>query len=366
MPEALIVGGGIGGLATAVAFLRQGWRVEVLERAAEIAEVGAGLSLWPNALRALDALGVGDQVRARAVEQGAAGIRDRAGRWLTRMDAEAIRARYGSPIMMHRADLVDVLRSAIPAEAVRTGVTVAEARIDGTVVHSAGTSGGDVVVGADGIRSVVRRAVCGEVRPRYGGYAAWRVVVTPQQPVTEMGESWGRGARFGYVPLVDGRVYCFATANMPETTPSGGLAELRARFGGWHEPIPALLAAAEGAGVLKHDLYDLPALKIFVAGRIALVGDAAHAMLPTLGQGACQALEDAVVLSRVAAEGGGLAGYDRERRPRTRMIASRSRRLGAAAQLSFPPAVAFRDAVVRAIPDSVQLKSLASVLDWSC
>ncbi|WP_280373110.1 FAD-dependent monooxygenase [Nocardia abscessus] len=366
MPEALIVGGGIGGLATAVAFLRQGWRVEVLERAAEITEVGAGLSLWPNALRALDALGVGDQVRARAVEQGAAGIRDRSGRWLTRMDAEAIRARYGSPIMMHRADLVNVLRSALPAEAVRTGVTVAEARVDGTVVHSAGTSGGDVVVGADGIRSVVRRAVCGEVRPRYGGYTAWRVVVTPRRPVTEMGESWGRGERFGYVPLVDGRVYCFATANMPEATPSGGSAGLRTRFGGWHEPIPALLAAAEGAEVLKHDLYDLPALKTFVAGRIALVGDAAHAMLPTLGQGACQALEDAVVLSRMAAAGGGLAGYDRERRRRTRMIASRSRRLGAAAQLSFPPAVAFRDAVVRVIPASVQLRSLASVLDWRC
>ncbi len=236
----------------------------------------------------------------------------------------------------------------------------------GRVVLGAVRPGGLGGAGADGIRSVVRRAVSGEVRPRYGGYTAWRVVVTPRRPVTEMGESWGRGERFGYVPLVDGRVYCFATANMPEATPSGGSAELRTRFGGWHEPIPALLAAAEGAEVLKHDLYDLPALKTFVAGRIALVGDAAHAMLPTLGQGACQALEDAVVLSRVAAAGGGLAGYDRERRPRTRMIASRSRRLGAAAQLSFPPAVAFRDAVVRAIPASVQLRSLASVLDWRC
>ncbi|WP_039797343.1 FAD-dependent monooxygenase [Nocardia araoensis] len=366
MSEAVIVGGGIGGLATAVAFLRRGWRVEVLERAAQITEVGAGLSLWPNALRALDALGLGDEVRARAVEQRQAGIRDRAGRWLTRMDADAIRTRYGSPIMLHRADLVNVLRSAIPAEALRTGVTVAEARADGTVVHSAGTSGGDVVVGADGIRSVVRRAVCGEIRPRYGGYTAWRLIVTPRRPLTEMGESWGRGERFGYAPLSDGRVYCFATANMPAGTADGGLAELRARFGGWHEPIPALLAAAGDAEVLRHDLYDLPALRTFVAGRIALVGDAAHAMMPNLGQGACQALEDAVVLARVVTRDGDPTGYDRERRPRTRMIASRSRRIGAVAQLSFPPAVALRNAVVRAIPDSVQLRSFAAVLDWRC
>lgn len=366
MSDALIVGGGIGGLAAALAFSRQGWRVQVLERASEITEVGAGLSLWPNALRALDTLGVGDRVRSRAVEEGASGIRDRAGRWLTRMDAEAIRTRYGSPIMMHRADLVQILRSALPAHALRTGVTVTEAVAGGMVAHSGGTSFGDVIVGADGIRSVVRHAVCGEVRPRYGGYVAWRVIVSPHEPIVGMGESWGRGERFGYVPLADGRVYCFATANMPAGTPGGGLTELRARFGGWHEPIPALLAAAGDAEVLKHDLYDLPALQTFVAGRIALVGDAAHAMMPTLGQGACQALEDAVVLAGVAAAGGDLTRYDLERRPRTRMIAARSRRIGAATQLSFAPLVTIRNAVVRAVPNSVQLASLAAVLDWHC
>lgn len=365
MSEAVVVGGGIGGLAAAVAFLRQGWDVEVLERATEITAVGAGLSLWPNALRALDALGLGNRVRECAVEGGTAGIRDPAGRWLTRMDAEAIRARYGSPIMMHRADLVHILRSAIPTDAVRTGVTVTEAGVDGTVRHSAGTSSGDIVVGADGIRSVVRRAVCGEVRPRYGGYTAWRVVVTPHEPLIGMGETWGRGERFGYGAIADGRVYCFATANMPEGAPGGGLAELHDRFGAWHEPIPDLLAAANESDLLKRDLYDLPALKTYVAGRVALVGDAAHAMMPTLGQGACQALEDAVVLARAAADGD-LTRYDRERRPRTRMIADRSRRFGAAAQLSFAPVVAIRDTLVRAIPSSVQLRSLASVLDWTC
>lgn len=366
MSKAIIVGGGIGGLATAVALTRHGWAVEVLERAPSITEVGAGLSLWPNALRALDALGLGDEVRARAVEEGSAGIRDSKGRWLSRVDADTVRARFGSPIMMHRADLLDVLRSALPEAVLRPGISVTEARTDGTVVHSAGSCTGDLVVGADGINSVVRRAVCGDIVPRYSGYTAWRLVVTPTKPITGIGESWGRGERFGFGALSDGRVYCFATANMPPGTPGGGLAELRRRFGTWHDPIPTLLASAEESAVLKHDLYDIPALKTYVADRIALLGDAAHAMTPNLGQGACQALEDAVVLARVATEDPDLSRYDKQRRPRTQMIAARSRRIGTIAQLSWSPAVALRNTVVRLIPASVQAKSLAPVLDWSC
>lgn len=364
MPKALIVGGGIGGLATAIAFSRRGWDIEVLERATRIAEVGAGLSLWPNALRALDALGLGAEIRKQAREDGSAGIRDSKGRWLSRADADAIRDRYGSPVMMHRADLLDTLRAAVPESTVRTGVSASEVRPDGTVVHSAGTSTGDVIVGADGIRSVVRRAVCGPVEPRYSGYTAWRVVVTPTNPIADMGESWGRGERFGFGALPDGRVYCFATANMAAGTPGGGLSELRTRFGSWHAPIPALLAAAEESAVLKHDLYDLPPLKTYVTERIALIGDAAHAMTPNLGQGACQALEDAVVLARVAAEDGDLARYDAQRRPRTQMIVKRSRMIGAVGQLSSPVAVLARNALLRLTPPSAQFKSLAPVLDW--
>ncbi|QBS44272.1 FAD-dependent oxidoreductase [Nocardia sp. CS682] len=366
MAEAIIVGGGIGGLTTAVALTRRGWTVQVLERAPEISEVGAGISLWPNALRALDAIGLGDQVRARAIEEGSSGIRDSSGRWLSRMDVEGIRARYGSPIMMHRADLLDILLAALPAAVLRAGVAVAEARADGTVVHSAGTSTGDLVVGADGIRSVVRRAVCGDVTPRYSGYTAWRLVTTPAEPINGLGETWGRGERFGLGGLSDGRVYCFAVANMAEGMPGGGLAELRRRFGTWHEPIPSLLASAEESAVLKHDLYDLPDLKTYVADRIALVGDAAHAMTPNLGQGACQAIEDAVILARVATEDADLARYDRERRPRTQMIVARSRRIGTIAQLSSPPLVAIRNAALRLVPTSAQAKSLAPVLDWTC
>jgi 2-polyprenyl-6-methoxyphenol hydroxylase-like FAD-dependent oxidoreductase len=138
------------------------------------------------------------------------------------------------------------------------------------------------------------------------------------------------------------------------------------RFGGWHEPIPALLAAAEEHSVLRHDIYDLPPLESFTAGRVALVGDAAHAMTPDMGQGANQALEDAVTLAELLDTygdiGQGLAAYDRIRRPRTQMVCRRSRRIGAVAQGRTLPAL--RDLVLRLTPSSAVLGSLGPVLSW--
>ncbi|MEV6280843.1 FAD-dependent monooxygenase [Nocardia sp. NPDC051832] len=365
MSKVIIVGGGIGGLTAAAAFHQQGWDVEVLEQAPEIAEVGAGISLWSNALRALDVIGLGAQARDRARAEASAGIRESKGGWLSRADVAAIRDTYGLPILLHRADLLDLLRAAVPESALRPGISVREARSDGTVVHSAGSSTADLIVGADGLRSVVRRAVCGEIAPRYAGYTAWRVLVTPTAPIGDLAETWGRGERFGYAALADGRVYCYATANLPEGTRTDGRAELRRRFGRWHDPIPGLLAAADDDAVLQHDIYALPPLKTYVAERIALVGDAAHAMTPNLGQGACQAIEDAIVLARVAKEDGDLTRYDRLRRPRTQMIVARSGRIGQVAQLSWPPVVAVRNAMLKLVPAAAQVKALGAVVDWT-
>ena len=363
--KAVIAGGGIGGLACALGLTRHGWEVEVLERAAAFTEVGAGLSLWPNGLRALDALGVGEVVRERASLEGQAGIRDASGRWLSRTDTAALERRYGPVAMIHRADLLAILRAAVPERSLRNAVTVRRARADGTLVHSGGESHADLIVGADGIRSVVRTSLWPDaLPPRYAGYTAWRMVTAPV-PVEDSSESWGRGERFGYARLPDGRIYCFAVANAPEGAAGEGLAGLRRRFRGWHDPIPALLDAATQNAVLHDDLYELPPLRTYTAGRVALAGDAAHAMTPNLGQGACQALEDAVVLAQSLDGHGGLETYDRLRRKRTQMIAVRAHRIGVAAQWQSPVAAGLRNTALRLLPASSFSRSLAPVLDWT-
>ncbi|TQJ46342.1 FAD-dependent monooxygenase [Streptomyces sp. NBC_00080] len=379
MPQraATIVGGGIGGLAAAVALHRRGWRVEVLERAPEFTEIGAGISLWPNALHALDALGLGDTVRALGAVEAVGGVRDRQGRWLSRTkNAELVR-RFGHPlVVLHRADLLRALAHALPADSLRPGGEVSAVRDGGpclVVDHGRGESRPDLVVGADGLRSAVRRALWPEAAgPRYAGYTGWRMVTVPlAEPPSQGAVTWGRGARFGYTALLGGRMYCFATASLPAGASSGSseYAELLRRFGSWPDPVPDLLAATPVDAVLRHDLYELPPLSSFVRGRVALLGDAAHAMTPNLGQGACQALEDALTLAHcldsIPDVAAALRSYDLLRRPRTQAITRRSARLGSIGQLSWPPAVVLRDTAARLAPTRATLRSMTPVLGWT-
>ncbi|GAU70569.1 putative oxidoreductase [Streptomyces sp. NBRC 110611] len=369
-----MVGGGIGGLATGLALTRRGWQVKVLERAATFDEVGAGLSLWPNGLRALDVLGVGDRVREQALVEARAGIRNRSGRWLARTDTQELARRFGPVVMIHRARLFDVLRTALPAGALCANARVArvglrERRVE--VEHDTGVSQADLLVAADGIDSTVRRSLWPQASaPRYAGYTAWRLVVDTGRRLSAGGESWGRGERVGIAPLADGRTYLFCVANAPEGQRSADseLAEIRRRFGRWHDPIPQLLAAADENAVLRHDIYELPPLASFVTGRAALLGDAAHAMTPNLGQGANQALEDAVTLAVLLDASpdveSALAAYDRHRRPRTQLIARRSHRIGVTAQWRSAPATTLRDLTLRRTPGSAMLHALTPILSW--
>ncbi|WP_063007799.1 FAD-dependent monooxygenase [Nocardia kruczakiae] len=370
----IVVGGGIGGMAAAIALHRRGHDVQVWERAAAVGEVGSGLTLWPNGLRALDAIGVGAQVRSRAMAETEGGIRDRSGRWLTRTDTEKVADRYGPVVAVHRADLFDILCTALGEDRLRLGVTVTGVDIEDPpvrVLHAGGAETADLVIGADGLRSVVRTAVCPHARPpRYAGYTAWRMITEPLPGLRQGGQIWGSGEIFGIVPLADQRVYMFGAVNAAEgeRAPDGEFAEVRRRFGAWPDPVPRLLGAVSPDSVMRHDIYHLPDLPTFVRGRVALLGDAAHAMTPNMGQGANLALEDAVTLAALLDNGeidDALRRYDARRRPRTRALAHRSRRIGTVAQWSWTPAVRARDTALRLMPGWAMPRAFARALDWT-
>ncbi|GAA1604576.1 FAD-dependent monooxygenase [Kribbella catacumbae] len=371
--RAVIVGAGIGGLAAGIALHRRGWKVSVLEQAAELREVGAGISLWPNAVRALDLLGLGDRVRGLGGIEAAAGFRDSSGRWLFRSDIAAIRERYGDTLMIRRPDLLEILRSALPVEAVVLDASVRQVVPGGrqvTVTHTRGEHIGDLVVGADGIRSTVRAHVFPAAKPPvYAGYTTWRLMTPPLRIQIEASESWGHGERVGIFPLSDGSIYSYLTASVPpDLRYTDDHAELRRRFGRWHQPIPAMLESVRNAEILRHDIYRLPPLDRYAIGRTVLVGDAAHAMTPDVGQGGGTALEDAVelaeVLDEIADVAAALVAYDRRRRGRTQAIARQSALFGSVAQWSLPPLAMLRNALLGRLPPVVLLRSLKPMLSW--
>ncbi|KQY48065.1 FAD-dependent monooxygenase [Cellulomonas sp. Root137] len=368
--QVTVVGAGIGGLAVAVGLHRRGHDVTVLERSPDLTAPGAGISLFANGLAALGVLGLADEVRAVAAAYDSTlrtGQRQPSGRWLVEVPASSTQ----DLAVVHRQDLQRVLLRALPAGTVRTGVTVTGVEhARGVVVDSSGgRTAGDLVVGADGLRSAVRGTFARGASPRYAGYTAWRGVTEGAVDLLGgAGETWGRGERFGYVPLRDGRVYWFGVASAPAGTRFADEgAEVRRRFDDWHDPIPALVAGTDPDAVLRHDIHDLNRrLPSFVQGRVALLGDAAHAMTPDVGQGGGQALEDAATLA-VLCDGdlrAALREYDRLRRPRTQAIARRARMVGRVAKLGWGPAAAARDLLLRAMPDSASARAAAAVQRW--
>lgn len=372
-----MVGGGIGGLTAAVALRRVGFDVRVFERAEELGAVGAGISLWANAVKAFDRIGLGYAVRGLGAEIGVE-VRSWRGVPLTKIPASEMRRFGDANLALHRADLQAALLSALPEETVRTG-----SRLVG-FEHGAGEAiarfadgreeRGDLLVGADGLFSVVRARLHGEGRPRYAGFTAWRGVASPGQELLPEGADlglWGRGSEFGLANIGSGRFYWYLTKNAPEgeeDDPAGRKEEVLERLRGWYGPAPGAVEATDEAAILRTDIYDREPLgEVWGEGRVTLLGDAAHPMTPNLGQGACQAVEDAVVLARCLADRpveDALRLYERRRAARTARIQRRSRLAGRLFQLENSVACRLRDAAFRHVPSRSQLRQLEPIVGY--
>ncbi len=367
----VVVGAGIAGLATAVGLHRHGYDVTVIEARTDTA-TGAGISIWPNALAALDHLGLGDAVRAAGGRITAGALRWHSGRWLRRPAAERFVRALGEPlVVVQRSVLRDILTGALPAGVVehRLAATDLIATTDGVRLQLSDSTvrTADAVVGADGIHSRVARHLNGPLTDRYAGYTAWRGIARYAIDPELAGETLGPGVEVGHVPMGPDLTYWFAAQRAPEggRSPGGELPYLQSTFGRWPEPIPSILAATTPADVLRDDIYDRTHARQWARGPVVLVGDAAHPMRPHLGQGGCQGLEDAAILSALVEQSPSLstafARFAAFRRPRVESLVRESAWIGKVitSRPALLSAAASRATVL--IPEALLTWHLASV-----
>ena len=376
--KVVIIGGGIGGLSAGIALRNRGIEAQVFERSPALMEVGAGISLWPNAMKALRSLGLEEALRPISPKAEDFAMRRWNGAFISSTPARELERRFGGGVMLlHRAELLDVLAKSFGGDNLQLDHACVGVEEDGDGVVARFSNGeavrADVLVGADGLNSVVRSSLGHRDPVLYSGYTAWRSVVRFDHARIVPGETWGYGKRFGIDPLTNGRVYWYATANVPEGEGKSGQAQmdvLLSLFKGWHEPVEELIRAsgASGAVILRNDIYDRDPIREWGRGRVTLLGDAAHPMTPNLGQGACQAIEDAVELawclaSEAKAEAG-LRRYEAARVDRTASIVLGSRRLGALGQVNSPMLCRLRDWALWLTPSAVSLRSIAPVVGY--
>ena len=375
-----IIGGGIGGVAAAVALHRAGMEATVYERASAFREVGAGMMLWPNATRVLKELGLLERVAALSGPNQHFLIRSSAGTIL--MDIGL--GQFEVPALCtRRSDLLDALLSALPPERIRLGHDFEsfEQRKAGARVNFSGSVSGrsisaehDFLIGADGVRSRVRSQLLGVHEPIYRGYTIWRGLARLRGavPSGSNSETWGRGKRFGILNTGGDRFTWYATANTDSghiDSSEGRQAELLRMFAGWHEPVEGLIGATDESTILKNGAYDLAPLKRWGQGRIMLLGDAAHPCTPNLGLGGCMALEDALVLAKSfckeASPESALRRYESLRRRRTRHVQQRSLLMGQIGQWENRLVAGGRQLVTSLLPHEIFERNLRRVYSYS-
>ena len=378
--DVIIVGAGIGGLTAAAALRRAGIGVRVYERATSLRPAGSGLSVMSNAVSALASIGIDLHLDKRGQTIEVFHVLDETGGLIQEQPLKAVTDRLGVPsVCVTRADLQAALLEETDGVPLFLGKAVAGYTVeadgasvrfdDGTVVH------GRAVVGADGFNSAIRRQVAGPEESTDSGYVCWLAVVPfarPHLPAGYVGHYWGSGRRVGLIDVGHGRYYWWGTMNMPAERSrhwTGDKEEILLAYDGWADEVCDIIRETPEEAILAVPSHDRPFLEHWGEGPVTLLGDAAHPMLTSLGQGSAMAIEDAVVLSDCLAASpddpaAAFRAYEDQRRERTRTVVAASRSVSETEQLEDPEERRQRDEGLRAADEPFLAGQLESLLRW--
>lgn len=376
-----IIGGGIGGLTLAIALQQKGVDVTVYEQAPVFKPHGAGLALAANAMMALKHIGLDEEIMKAAHVIGEVSIKDQTGKTLTSTDSRSVTKKYGvtGNFTIHRADLHHILFNQLLPGTVKTGkqCTHFEQTNNLVTLYFADGSIEEVraVIACDGIHSPIRKQLLPLSKPRYAGYTCWRAVIEDTHNkfnYEETSETWGPGKRFGIVPLSNNRIYWFACVNAPaqgDAMKNFNVNDLTNVFSDFHEPIPTLIRHTNNDQLIWGDIVDIAPIKQFAFDNIVLMGDAAHATTPNMGQGACMALEDAAMLASYLLKYQepeiAFRTFEQMRIARTTKIVNNSYSIGKLAQLENPWFIQLRNLALQITPASFAEKQIKFLYDIS-
>lgn len=378
MKKILVIGGGIGGLCTAAVLQKRGWNVKLFEAAPSIKAAGAGLGVGSNALKALYEAGIGKEIEEQGNPLWNMVFLNDKGKQLNEMDFTDLSNKFGlDSLTIHRAALHRILYGALKPGTVQLNKRCIDFKMNThgitAIFDDGSTEKGVLLVAADGIHSAIRKKLVAQSHPRYAGYTCWRGVVKFDHPAIDNHTSyeiWGREGRFGIVPLQDSQVYWFACINAAKNDPvykrllPKDVANI---FQAFPVHVQQIILATQKDELLHHDIMDLRPLRKFSYGRVVLLGDAGHATTPNMGQGAGQAIEDAIVLANSLETTNSLEDalkrYETKRVKRTRQIIRMSRRIGAVAQWEQAYAAAIRDSLFQLVPSKLLLRAFRFILD---
>ncbi|WP_174184053.1 FAD-dependent monooxygenase [Nocardia barduliensis] len=379
--KVVVLGAGIGGLTTAAALRHAGFGVELYEAGPQLRAQGFGLSVQANGINALRTLGLG--IDEQLLELGGRVETFRFcnpdGSPIRVLPVHRLDAQLGAPaVALHRTDLHDVLLRAIGDTPTFVGAQATRFVDDGEHVRVEFADGriaeGDLLVAADGIHSVVRAQLHGRAEPRPGNFVCWLACIPFEHPNVARGLSahfWGTGMRFGIHDIGHGRVYWWGTKTLPAEEAAnwqGGKEDLLRLYADWAPEVRACIEQTDESAILAVPAQDRPPLPQWGRGRVTLLGDAAHPMLPSLGQGANAAIEDAVVLASVLRNCldpvAGLRRYEKLRAERTAMFVNGSASLAKIEQTTDPRLVRVRDTYFRHAPTEFFLRELGKPMSF--